>query len=358
MTAVIRLAEASLAAWIISSSSITFRSTGSQPVWTRKTSAPRIDSPYRQYVSPFANVPTSISPSSTPRCSAIRVASSGCERPENTMSRFGLPRSSQWFGFVCGWSVSTSRPGSRASVGVVALVIDPVLFGDLAWREPREGSGRDILCDDGPRRNPSIVPNLDRSNEGIVDSGPDVAADNGAALLPVRVVGEVRGDVAGADVGVLADLRVADVRGVRHLRPAPQARVLDLDERTRLRAFLEDRSRAEVAERADDRILAHDRVGDDAVRPDLGSGGDAASAAQYGERMDGRVGLELDVGLDPRRRGIDDRDAGEHVCFVHARTQDAGRRREVGARVHADGRELVVGAMRGRRPAVVDDVPD
>ena len=46
------------------------------------------------------------------------------------------------------------------------------------------------------------------------------------------------------------------------------------------------------------------------------------------------------------------------MCFVHARTQDAGRRREVGARVHADGRELVVGAMRGRRPAVVDDVPD
>ena len=44
-TAVIRLAEASLAAWIISISSITFLSTGGQPVWTRKTSAPRIDSP-------------------------------------------------------------------------------------------------------------------------------------------------------------------------------------------------------------------------------------------------------------------------------------------------------------------------
>ena len=44
MTAVIRFAEASFAAWIISSSSIRFRSTGSAPVWTMKTSAPRIDS--------------------------------------------------------------------------------------------------------------------------------------------------------------------------------------------------------------------------------------------------------------------------------------------------------------------------
>ena len=45
MTAVIRFAEASFAAWIIKRSSIRCWSTGAQPVWTRKTSAPRIDSP-------------------------------------------------------------------------------------------------------------------------------------------------------------------------------------------------------------------------------------------------------------------------------------------------------------------------
>jgi hypothetical protein len=48
MTAVIRFAEASLAAWIITRSSIRFLSTGAHPVWTRKTSAPRIDSSKRQ----------------------------------------------------------------------------------------------------------------------------------------------------------------------------------------------------------------------------------------------------------------------------------------------------------------------
>jgi hypothetical protein len=44
ITAVIRFADASFAAWIMNASSITFRSTGSLPVWTRNTSAPRIDS--------------------------------------------------------------------------------------------------------------------------------------------------------------------------------------------------------------------------------------------------------------------------------------------------------------------------
>ena len=44
MTAVIRLAEASFAAWIMKSSSIRCLSIGLQPVWRMKTSAPRIDS--------------------------------------------------------------------------------------------------------------------------------------------------------------------------------------------------------------------------------------------------------------------------------------------------------------------------
>ena len=44
ITAVIRFADASFAAWIISTSSIRFLSTGGAPVWTMKTSAPRIDS--------------------------------------------------------------------------------------------------------------------------------------------------------------------------------------------------------------------------------------------------------------------------------------------------------------------------
>lgn len=56
--------------------------TGGEHDWTRKTSAPRIDSPNRQYVSPFPNVSCSTGPRRVPRRSAIRSANSGFDVPE------------------------------------------------------------------------------------------------------------------------------------------------------------------------------------------------------------------------------------------------------------------------------------
>lgn len=58
--------------------------TGGEHDWTRKTSAPRIDSPNRQYVSPFPNVSCSIGPRRVPRRSAIFPANSGFDVPEKT----------------------------------------------------------------------------------------------------------------------------------------------------------------------------------------------------------------------------------------------------------------------------------
>ena len=87
MTAVIRLADASFAAFTISSSSIRFRFTGVEHDCTRNTSAPRIDSPKRTYSSPFGNVFSSTSPSVSPRLLAMTRARSGFDRPENTIIR-------------------------------------------------------------------------------------------------------------------------------------------------------------------------------------------------------------------------------------------------------------------------------
>src|ERR687887_153346 len=50
-----------------------------------------------------------------------------------------------------------------------------------------------------------------------------------------------------------------------------------------------------------------------------GTFGHARLAAQNSEGMDGGVGLELDLRVDPRRLRVDDRHAREHVFFVHAR---------------------------------------
>src|SRR6476620_1934985 len=148
-----------------------------------------------------------MSPSATPRWSAIRVASSGWERPENTIRRFCGPRSSQWPGSGRTCSVTASRPGSRANSVVVdvglSTFVDPSFLGDLLRGEARERSRRDVVRDDRSRPKPNIVPNRDRSNERIVDTGPDVLADRRLPLPAARLVRVVRGHVAGGDVGVL-----------------------------------------------------------------------------------------------------------------------------------------------------------
>src|SRR5262249_29835412 len=151
-------------------------------------------------------------------------------------------------GFTSGSSAAGSKPGSRAS-SAVALPIDIPLLGLLARRKAGQRARRNVVGDDSARIDPRVVANLDRGDERIVDTGSDVAPDRGAAFGPIRLVREVRGDVAGSDVRVLADLGVADVRKVRHLRARADARLLDLDERAHLCPRLEDRAGANVTER-------------------------------------------------------------------------------------------------------------
>ena len=67
-----------------------------------------------------------------------------------------------------------------------------------------------------------------------------VAADERAVLDDRRVLVRavvVAGDRAGADVDLLADRRVAEVRQVVGLRPAPERRLLQLDEVADVRVF-------------------------------------------------------------------------------------------------------------------------
>src|SRR6266540_3346423 len=312
-----RFADASLAASIMISSSIRCWSTGGELVWTMKRSAPRIDSSNRQYVSPLAKVRRDTSPTWIPSFSAIRCASSGCERPAKSMSRFDGPVSIQCSGLSSGLVSATSSPGRRVS-SVVALSTEVALFRDLLRREPSKRFGRDIFCYVRPARNPCIVSDLDRGLEAIVNPGPDVAADLRPLLRAARLVGEVGRDVPGSDVRVLADLGVADVGEVRHLRPGAELRVLDLHERARSGTGGELRAGAEVTERPGFGVRADLGVDDDCVRADLSSGSDAGLPAQHREGMDRRVRLELDLRVDPRRLRIDDRHAREHVVVVHA----------------------------------------
>src|SRR5690349_2283335 len=247
----------------------------------------------------------------------MRWASSGCERPAKSMSRFDGPASIQCSGFTSALDSATSSPGRRVS-SVVALSTEIALFRDLLRWESSERFGRDIFCYVRPARNPCIVPDLDRGLEAIVNPGPDVAPDFRPGLA-VPVVGVVGSDVPRGDVRILADLGVADVRQVGHLRARPDVRVLDLDEGAGLGLRGELRPGPEIGERADEGAGPDLRIDRDDVWADLCARGDARRPAEDRERMDGRVRLELDARLDPRRLRVDDRHAGEHVFSVHAR---------------------------------------
>src|SRR5215470_15903230 len=160
----------------------------------------------------------------------MRCARSGCERPEKTMSRFHGPRSIQWPGRGCAAVACASRPGSASSVvvSVAMLLVDPAFLRLLPWCEPRERARRNIVRDHRSGCNPDVVADLDRCIERIVDTGPDVPADPRLRLRLSGLVLEVRGDVAGGDVRARADLGVAEIGQVRHLRVLPDAGPLEL----------------------------------------------------------------------------------------------------------------------------------
>src|SRR5688572_6703216 len=135
------------------------------------------------------------------------------------MSRLSGPRSIQCPGFASGRSAftATSSPGSRTS-SVVALSTGIPLLVLLPCASDGQSVGRDILGDHRSGRDPRIISDRDGGKEGIVDAGPDVAPDRRALLALTLLVREVRGDVAGGDIRVLADVRIADVRQMRDLR--------------------------------------------------------------------------------------------------------------------------------------------
>src|SRR3954471_7482525 len=235
----------------------------------------------------------------------MRSARSRFELPEKSIRRFWGPRSIQRLGSPWGTGASTvSNPGSVA-VSVIGwpsvLVVDVALLRHLARREARERTGRHVVRDDRPDRDPRIVADLDWRNEGIVDTGPDVAADFRPPLGSTRLVRIVNGDRAGADVRLRPDLGVTDVGQVRHLCPFSDPGVLELDERARLGAGFQHGSGAKVTEGADQRALADLGVDRDDVRADLGAAKHTRAAAQDRERVHARVGLDFDVGVDPGR---------------------------------------------------------
>ena len=82
-----------------------------------------------------------------------------------------------------------------------------------------------------------------------------------------------------------------------------------------------------------------------ACGPHLRAGADAGGAAQHGERVHDRIGLDLDTGLDERAGGIDDRDPGKHVAAVDPGPQLGVGLGQVDPGVDAHGHQRIVVAV-------------
>ena len=138
--------------------------------------------------------------------------------------------------------------------------------------------------------------------------------------------------------------------------PSPIRDFLDLHERACLRARPEHRSGAKVTEGPDQRLGPDLGVDRDHVRADLGAGRDPRRAAEDVNGWTIASASSSTAGLDPGRRRVDDRDAGDHVREVDPVAQRGRRGGELGARVHALGLVRVGGDVSDDALAAADEV--
>src|SRR6185312_6878944 len=117
-----------------------------------------------------------------------------------------------------------------------------------------ERARRHLVGDDRAGPDPGVVADRHGRDERGVDAAVDPFADRRAVLAAAVVVG---GDRARAEVRAGADLGVADVGEVRHLRALADLRVLDLDERAGLGTLVQQRTGTQIGERADARAGTH-----------------------------------------------------------------------------------------------------
>src|SRR5688572_3306138 len=102
---------------------------------------------------------------------------------------------------------------------------DPAVDVPLDPARDAERSRRHIVDDHTAGRGVGAVADLDRCNEHVVSTGPGMRPDHGV-MFPYPVI--VDGNRCGANVRMLTDRRITDIRKVRNLRALTDLGVLRL----------------------------------------------------------------------------------------------------------------------------------
>src|SRR6266849_1526732 len=291
MTAVTLPAEARRSASRMMNSSIRCSLTGGDVGWMTKTSCPRIESSILTLISPSGKRRRRGSVRGTPSLSEMRWA-----RP-----RLALPA----------MSLSAPQGEDSSPANSTAVVICRSLFLSYhpSWNSYRCRAVRDVLGDDraGPRARP--FPKFDGSDEHRVHPDERPVTDL-SSVLACAV--EVRRDRAGADVGVLAEVGVAEIGDVRHpallphLRPHELGEAADVDVFGELGAWPDLHERTAVGAVADRRVLYM------YVRADAAVGSNFRVALDYREGLHRRVLAYGHRRVYEGGRRVDDGDALLH----------------------------------------------
>src|SRR3979411_623416 len=197
MTAVTLPAEARLRASRMMKSSIRCSFTGGDVGWMTNTSCPRIESSILTLISPSGKCRSRGPVRGTPDLSAMRGASFGLDLPQMT---FRAPQG------------EASSP-----VNSTAVVNLPIIFLPYhpSWNTDGCRALGDVFSDDRACPGTGALAKFDGSDQHRVHPDERPVADLGPVLLDAV---EVRRARAGAAVGILATVGVAEARDVGHMR--------------------------------------------------------------------------------------------------------------------------------------------
>src|ERR1700674_603568 len=311
MTAVTLPAEARRRASRMMNSSIRCSFTGGQVGWMTKTSCPRMESSILTLISPSGKRRSLASVTGTWSCSEMRSASAGVALPPIS---FRAPHG------------EASSPAYSTAVVNLPITLRSLFPYSVSRPSPLKGRGRfppshcsgntdscravgDVLGHYGTGSGSRPLAKFDGSDKHCVHPDEGAVADHGSVLVDAVEVGR---DRAGADVGVLAEVGVAQVGNVRDLAATTDLCPHELCEAAYVDVVGDLGVRPELGEGAAVRAVADPRVLYIYMRADAALLADHRAALDHREGLDDGVLADGDRGVDECGLGIDDRDSPKH----------------------------------------------
>src|ERR1700694_4905185 len=296
MTAVTLPAEARRRASRMMNSSIRCSFTGGEVGWITNTSCPRIESSILTLISPSGNRRKRGSVSGTSSLSEMSWARAGLALPAISLrAPHGEASSPVNSTAVVNLPITCSSFLLHAPLPNSAVGERGFLSYHPSWNSDRCRAVGDVFGDDRAGPGPSSSTKFDGSHQHRVHAYERAVADLGAVFVGAI---EVSGDRARADVGIFAEVGVAEIGDVRNSAVSPHPGPHQLHEAADVDVFGDLGAGPDLDEGATIRAVADLRVLYMRVRTDAALLSDMGVAFDDRKRFYGRVLADGDGGVD------------------------------------------------------------